>query len=191
MVPRRITLSRGNKEKVIMSANSKVNRPSRQTADQKLIDGVNKHESTLPALLIGGASITPTDIRTTLQARIATANTAVSTRATWQAAVKADIDERAKTQTFVSGLRQALKVAFADSIEALADFGLTPRKVPAARTPEEKAQATAKAKATRTARHTMGTKQKAQVKGTLTPSQPLGDETKVPAAAPAATSVKS
>jgi hypothetical protein len=180
-----------NKERVIMSVNSKASRPSRQVADQKLMDGVNKHETTLPPLLIGGASITPTDIRTTLQARIATANTAVSTRATWQAAVKADIDERAKTQTFVSGLRQALKVAFADSIEALADFGLTPRKVPAVRTPEEKAQATAKAKATRAARHTMGTKQKAQIKGTVTPSQPLGDVTNVPATAPAATSVKS
>jgi len=111
-----------------MSVNSKASRPSRQVADQKLMDGVNKHETTLPPLLIGGASITPTDIRTTLQARIATANTAVSTRATWQAAVKADIDERAETQTFVSGLWQALKVAFADSIESLADFGLTPAR---------------------------------------------------------------
>jgi len=174
-----------------MSTNSKVNRSSRQAADQKLMDGVNKHEKTLPSLLIGGASITPTDIRTTLQARIATGNTAVSTRATWQAAVKADLDERAKTKTFVSGLRQALKVAFADSIEALADFGLTPRKVPAARTPEEKAQANAKAKATRAARHTMGTKQKAKVKGTVTASLPSGDATKVPATAPGATSVKS
>jgi hypothetical protein len=45
---------------------------------------------------------------------------------------------------------------------------MKPRKAPAARTPEEKIAAAAKAKATRAARHTMGSKQKAKVKGTVT-----------------------
>ena len=164
-----------------MSSKTRTSRLVTQAADQKLYDGIQKHEKTLLSLLIGGASVTPGTILTTLQSRIDAAKAVVSTRATWQSAVKADIDERAKTKTFVSGLRQALKVAFEGSIETLADFGLTPPK-PRVVSPEKKAAAAAKAKATRAARHTMGSKQKAQIKGTPATS-PSGDVTKAPASA--------
>jgi hypothetical protein len=50
-------------------------------------------------------------------------------------------------------------VALAGSIDGLADFGLTPRKVRVL-TPEKKAIAAAKAKATRAARGTKGSVQK-------------------------------
>jgi hypothetical protein len=49
----------------------------------------------------------------------------------------------------------------------LADFGFAPPKA-ATRTPEEKAAAAAKAKATREARHTLGKSQKKTVKGNVT-----------------------
>jgi hypothetical protein len=160
------------------------NRTQQQTVDQKLIDGLKKHEQTLTFLVIGGTSLKTVDLIGILQARIDSANTAVSTRATWQTGVKADQDERAKTKTIVSGLRQALLVAFAGSIDTLADFGLKPRKQPAPRTPEQKAAAVAKAKATRAARHTMGTKQKAQVKGTVPQAVPATPP--APATAPTA-----
>jgi hypothetical protein len=146
-----------------------LNRTQQQTGDQKLIDGLKKHEATVPSLVIGGSSLKTADIIGILQTRINAASAAVSTRATWQTGVKADRDERAKTKTFVSGLRQALQVAFAGSIDALTDFGLKPRKTRVS-TPEQKAAAAAKAKATRAARHTMGTKQKAKVKGAVVPS---------------------
>jgi hypothetical protein len=147
------------------------NRISRNAADQALADGLTKRKRDLTSFMIGGTSHTPDDILIVLQGRIAAASLAQSTRATWQSAVKADRDERAKTKTFVSGLRQALKVAFDGSIDALADFGLSPRKVHVA-TPEEKAKATAKAKATRAARHTMGPKQKLAVTGTVPQAAP-------------------
>ena len=143
-----------------------LNRIEQQTGDQKLIDGLKKHEPTLSSLFIGGTSLKTADVIGILQARIDAASTAVSSRATWQTDVKADHDGRAKTKTFVSGLRQALQVAFVGQIDALADFGLKPRKVRVT-TPEQKALASAKAKATRAARHTMGPKQKAQIKGTV------------------------
>jgi hypothetical protein len=146
----------------------KTNRSEQQSADQKLIDGLTKHAATIPFLVVGGASHPTADIINAVQARLATATAALSTRATWLNAVKADADERSKTKVFVSGVRQALQVAFAGSIDTLADFGLTPRKPPAARTPEQKAAAAAKARATRVARHTMGAKQKKGVRGAVT-----------------------
>jgi hypothetical protein len=163
-----------------MSTKTKSNRGQRQTGDQNLIDGLTKHASTLSSLTFGGTTHPTAVILAVLQARIASANAVLPTRATWQSTVAADRDERTKTQTFVSGLRQALQLAFAGSIDTLADFGLKPRKTPAPRTPEQKAAAVAKAKATRAARHTMGSKQKAKVKGTVTQTAPA-----TPPAAPA------
>jgi hypothetical protein len=61
-----------------------------------------------------------------------------------------------------------LKVMFAGSIDTLADFGLKAPKVRVPLTPDEKAAAVAKGKATRAARHTMGAKQKKKVSGTVT-----------------------
>ena len=151
-----------------MATKIKINRTEEQTGDQNLIAGLEKHTAALPSVMIGGASY-PTDaIVATLKSRIATATTVVSTRATWQAAVQADRDERTKTKTFVSGIRQALLVAFAGSVSSLADLGLTPRKAAAPRTPQQKAASAAKAKATRAARNTMGSQQKKAVKGNVT-----------------------
>ena len=136
-----------------MASNSpKKNRPEQSAAEQKLIDGFNKHAQTITSFVIAGATMQAKDIISNLQALIASATTVQTTRATWQSAVKADKGERTKLQTFVSGVKQALLVAFAGSIDTLADFGLTARKV-AVRTPEEKLAAAAKAKATREARH--------------------------------------
>jgi hypothetical protein len=153
---------------VTMATKAKVNRSQRQAADQSLIDGLQKHASTLSSLTFGGTSHPTAAILAVLQARTASSDAVLPARAAWQSTVQADRDERAKTQAFVSGLRQALHLAYAGSIDALAEFGLKPRKDPAQRTPEQKAAAVAKAKATRAARHTMGPKQKAQVRGTVT-----------------------
>ncbi len=152
------------------------NRISRNAADQHLVDGLTKRKHDLTSFMIGGTSHTLDDILIVLQARIAAANLTHSTRATWQSAVKADRDERAKTKTFVSGLRQTLKVAFDGSIDALSDFGLSARKLHVP-TPEQKAKANAKAKATREARHTMGPKQKLAIKGAAPQATPAAPAT--------------
>jgi hypothetical protein len=164
-----------------MSTKNHPNRSQQQASDQSLIDGLKKHTSTLSSLTFGGTSNPTPAIIAVLEARIASASAVLPTRATWQSTVQADRDERAKTNTFVSGLRQALQLAFAGSIDGLADFGLKPRKQRTALTPEQKAAAVAKAKATRAARHTMGSKQKAKVKGTVSQAAPAAP----PPAAPA------
>jgi hypothetical protein len=169
-------------------------RITKQAADQKMADGFTKHAQTIPSLIIAGTSYKAADIFAVLQARLSTATAAQSTRSLWRNAVKADTDERAKTKPFIDGVRQALQVALAGSIDGLADFGLTPRKVRVV-TPEKKAIAAAKAKATREARGTKGSVQKKAVKGAVsatlvvTPlagSQPVVT-TPAPAPAPGAT----
>jgi hypothetical protein len=182
-----------------MSPSKHVNRSQVLTAGQKLIVGLKKHDGTLTSLVIDGKPYQTADVIAVVQARVDAAQAVVDSRATWQANVLADKAERAKARTFMSGLVQALRVAFGNSVDVLADFGLAPHKPRAVRTPEEKAKATAKAKATRIARHTMGPKQKLAVKGAVpqaapatpatatAPTAPAGASAPAPAAAPAPT----
>jgi hypothetical protein len=167
-----------------MSTHSTSNRMTQQTGDEQLIAGLTKHAGTMPSVLIGGTPRTTAEIISALQSRIAARNASVTARATWLAAVKAALDEGAATKTLVAGVRQALQVAFAGSIEALADFGLSPPKRRSL-TPEEKAAATAKAKATRAARNTMGPRQKAKIKGTVPAAATSDGGSHTPPAAPA------
>jgi hypothetical protein len=172
-----------------MSTNNTTNRLQQQSSDQNLSEGLTKHLTTLTSFTIGSASYKAADVISSLQERINAADAVDSTRAAWQTAVKANRDERAKTYSLISGVRQTLQVMFAGSIDTLADFGLKPRKIPAVRTPEEKAAAVAKAKATRKARNTMGPKQKAKIKGTVPPTAPATEPAATaPTAPPAAAS---
>jgi len=156
---------RKEKKERIMSKN-KENRTVRTSADQKLIDGLKKHQGSLTSLFIEGASMSVADVMTTLQGRITSADSVLSARATWLGAVAADKQAREASQPFVSKVRQAVRVAFSGA-ETLADFGLAPRK-PRVVTPTTQVQASAKAKATRKARNTMGARQKEKVKGDVT-----------------------
>jgi hypothetical protein len=161
------------------------NRTAETVADQKLISGLTRHATAIPSIVLAGASVTTKDIVATLQSRIDMASAASSARATWLAAVQADRALRERTKTYVSGLRQALLVAFAGQVDTLADFGLTGPK-PRVVTPEEKVAAAAKARATREARHTMGKKQKAGIKGTVASAAPAPAAPTAPTPAPAA-----
>jgi hypothetical protein len=149
-----------------MATKSRINRSQSQAADASLSTGLVKHEPTLASFTIAGATVKTTDLITILQNRQNSAKAVESTRAIWQAAVAADRSLRAQSNATVSGVKQALHVMFAGSLDTLADFGLTPHK-PFVVSPAVKIASAAKAKATRTARHTMSTKQKAGIKGAL------------------------
>ena len=142
-------------------------RVERNAADQTLMDGMNKHPTTIPTIYVGGAAVPATAIVAALQARIDTGKAVTSTRASWRAAVGAERDELAKSAVLVSACRQALLLAFAGQVDTLAEFGLSARK-PRVVSPETVVAATQKAKATRQARHTMGAKQKKEIKGDVT-----------------------
>jgi hypothetical protein len=178
-----------------MSTQSRINRSQSQAADASLSTGLVKHEPTLSSFTIAGATVKTTDLITTLQNRQNSAKTVESTRAIWQAAVSADRSLRAQSNPTVSAVKQALHVMFAGSPETLADFGLTPHK-PYVVSPAVRVAAAAKAKATRSARHTMSTKQKAGIKGALDgvnlvvtaqpPAPPASPPVSSPPTAPAA-----
>jgi hypothetical protein len=138
-------------------------------ADQALLAGVQKFLVQYPSLTVGSQSMTPAAIVTALQNRI-NANLAVQTAESARtAAVKANLDERAQTATFESGLRQMVQGMFSQSPDTLAVFGLKPRKS-VKKTVATKAEAVAKTKATRAARHTMGSKQKLEITGGTSPA---------------------
>jgi hypothetical protein len=136
-----------------------------------LIAGLQKHQSELAPFVIADKQYTVAEVIAVLQARHDTTQKVNATRADWQASVKTDHEGRASGQVFLAGIQQTLLAAFAGSVNKLADFGLVGRK---SRTvsPETKVATTAKIKATRTARHTMGKKQKAQIHGTVPGTAP-------------------
>jgi hypothetical protein len=151
-----------------MATNSRSNRVTQQVSDQALIDGLNKHAATLASFSVGGENIKAPDVITSLKADIAAANAVAPAKAAWQVTVQAATSQRAQTGALVAKVKQALLVTFAGQVDALADFGLTPRKARAPLTSEQKAAAAAKARATRAARNTLGTQQKKAVKGNVT-----------------------
>ena len=162
----------------------KQNRIMETAADQRLIDGFNKHSALISSLMIQGAVQPAQTITGTLQKRIDASNKTLSSKATWTLAVESEHSVRETTATFVAAVRQTLVLFLAGQTDVLADFGLTPRAKPVA-TPDELVARVAKAKATRAARHTMGPRQKADIKGTVTPTAPA--TTAPPAATPSPT----
>jgi hypothetical protein len=142
----------------------KKNRTDETLADQALIDGFGKHTAAIPSIVIGGVVRTAAELVATVQSRVDASKDVVSTKASWLAALHAETTLRDATAEFVSGVRRCILVAFAGQVDTLADFGLTPRKL-RVDTPEQKLASAAKARATRAARHTMGSRQKAAIKG--------------------------
>ncbi|HEX8794250.1 MAG TPA: hypothetical protein VF765_25075 [Polyangiaceae bacterium] len=156
-----------------MTQRPKTNHATQMAADQAMIDGLTKHAATLLTLLVGGSTVKTSDLVLVLQARIAAIKAAIAAKAALMAAVAAMRDEIAKTAALVSGARQALKVAFAGQADQLGDFGLKPPKVRTPLTAEQKAEAAAKAKATREANHpNAGKKGK---KAPAAPAAPTGE----------------
>jgi hypothetical protein len=144
------------------SSNSK-----RETSDSKIAAGLSQNQASLPALMILGKTYTVADAVTVLQSRIAKTNATVANKAAWQASVQAENLEIAATKAFVSALTQQLHVWFANAPDALAAYGLVPKKVSGPKTVVTKVLAVAKRLATRAARHTMGSVERLSVKGNI------------------------
>jgi hypothetical protein len=156
-----------------------------------LIVGLQKHEQDLATFVIAGKKYAVAEVIAVLQARYDATHAVITTKATWQAAVKTDHEGRASGQVFLTGVRQTLLTAFAGAVNNLADFGLVGRK-PRSVSPEAQVATSAKAKATRVARHTMGKNQKALIHGSVPATTPVASPVApvpVPVASPPATTV--
>ncbi len=134
--------------------------------DRALQAGLLAHEGTVPSLMVGGTAHSVADLVAMLEGRVDARARTAAARAAWLQAVAEEKAGMAASEPRVSGARRALAVMYAGCNEELGDFGLKVRKTRRALTSEEKAAAVAKCKATRAARHTMGSRQRAKVTGT-------------------------
>ena len=157
-----------------------------QTRILALIAGVEKHFGTLP-VLIDGTTYASADIVTKLEGRVNADNAVVAAKAAWLAALKEDEDP--EVTAFIGKLVQAVRIMYGNSPGILGDFGVAPPKARLVST-QTKVLAAAKGKATRVARHTMGSNEKKGIKGSVTQvtvgSSGSSSDGSPPAAPPAA-----
>jgi hypothetical protein len=92
---------------------------------------------------------------------------AIPAKAAWQEALKAMREAQVTVVPVIKAYRNWLLATYGDAPGVLADYRVAPRKKPAPLTTDQQAAALAKREATRAARHTMGPKQRKQVKGTV------------------------
>jgi hypothetical protein len=150
-----------------------------------LIAGTQKHPPTGP-LTVGGATYTATALVQLLQSLADALGAADSAKASWQEALKNATDVKAKVGPVVQAYRSWVVVTYGNAPATLADYDVTPRKVPTPLTAEQLVAKATKAEATRKARNTMGKKQKKSVKGTVPTTAPVTSSAASPPVAPSA-----
>ncbi len=156
------------------------NKPTRKDQLRLIISGVQKHYPSGQMALASQTFNLPSDLVKFIQADIDATDAADKVRADWLAAVQAQTDSHQKVGPVLRALKRQVLAQFGDTQDAgstLADFGYAPQKV-AEKSAATKAAAAEKGRATREARHTMGSNQRKQVKGTV-------DATVSPPAVPA------
>ena len=135
----------------------------------KLFAGIQKRFPTLniTSFPIGGAVMTYVQFLAAMTPIVDAANAVIAARSAWQTAVQAERTMSAQTKIFLAAVRQAIYVFFGNNPDALADFGLVPKKPRVPMTPAARVVAAAKSAATRKARGTSGKKAKLAVHGTV------------------------
>jgi hypothetical protein len=182
MVLRHLSLACPNRKETIMVT---VNRTKTQARDAQVIAGIQKHLPNVSSLALLGTTYTPADLVKLVQSRIDSANGAATTKANWHSTVVADRTLNTNLTPVLRALRQYVINVFGETSPILADFGFSPPKK-ATRTPEEKAAAAAKAKATRGLRHTMGKTQKKAIKAAAPTAAPATAPSPAPVPTPTA-----
>jgi hypothetical protein len=161
------------------------NKPTRKDRLRTVIAGVEKHFPSA-SLLLAGQTIPTAQLVLRIQQDIDATDAATLAHTAWIEKVQLERNAHQELAPLLRALQSSVFAQFGDAKEAasiLGDFGYSPRKVPQ-RPVATKAEAAAKNRATRTARHTMGTKQKQKVKGNVV-TQPSVAASPSPAAPPA------
>ncbi|MDP9036752.1 MAG: hypothetical protein M3O50_18290 [Myxococcota bacterium] len=135
---------------------------------EQLIAGTNKHLSTTTQVLVAGKTFTPVQITAQLEALVSLRRDVDASKAITKAKLAAEKTDMPALRTFLRAFVTFVKAAYGSTPDALADFGLHAPKPRTPPTVQARASAAAKSKATRAARHTMGTVQKRAVKGAVT-----------------------
>ena len=145
---------------------SKTSKGSMQLRLRGLIAGTQKHFPN-GSLTFGGATYTPASLIQSFQNLDDATARMDAARAAWEDTVTAQRAVKATVDPLIKGYRGYLTTLYGNVSATLVDFGMSPRKERAPLTTAQQTAAVAKQKATRAARHTMGPKQKAGIKGTV------------------------
>ena len=129
------------------------------TLATKLIAGIQKHLAKTTSIVIAGSTYTPEQVTKQLQQIVDLRSDVTTATATRKAKLATEKTSLPALRSFMEACTSYVKGAYAGSPDILEDFGLqTKERTPL--TAEEKTAAAAKRKATRAARHTMGSQQK-------------------------------
>jgi hypothetical protein len=156
-----------------MGTSSHDSKSARASRINAMIAGIQKRFSSHATLQLGNASYSPAALVSLLQADIALSNKATASRAQLTTDVQAAKASHATVDPLLRFLKAFVTGQFGDgesSASILAEFGLSPRKVPV-KSAETKAKAVVRSKATRVARGTMGPKARSKVKGVVPPAE--------------------
>jgi hypothetical protein len=134
-----------------------------QHADTTLATGLPKVLPPTFTVTIDGKVYTLAQLIAGINGRVDARTNVANARGAHKQALLALAAAIANSHVMVTGLKQVLLVMYASQPDVLAQMGLTPRKT-AVKDVAAKSAAIAKSKATRALRHTMGSKQKAQIK---------------------------
>jgi hypothetical protein len=134
---------------------------------KQLIAGATRHLGGTTQIVFLGSSFTPADIVAKLQDIVTMRADMDAAKASTKAKLAIEVANMPARRTVMDAFVAYLKVTYGTSPDVLADFGIQ-LKHRATPTVDVKAGAVAKAKATRAARHTMGSQQKKAVKGDVT-----------------------
>jgi len=145
-------------------------RAEREAADRKIQAGVSKHIT--KNIVLNGTSVSAKDINGVLQSTMSAEEACDALRLQLAEAVKAAKAAESSAKILKAALKQYVLSHFGESNPAIADFGYAPRKV-AQKTVAEKYLTVEKQLATRAARHTMGSNQKAAIHGQVQAPPPV------------------
>jgi hypothetical protein len=139
--------------------------------NRKAIAGIKKHYANAPSIVLDGVSYKPAEVEKILQDPIDHADATSAAKVAFHEAVAAERAVNVKADAVFLALKTRVFGDFKSSAETVGEFGLA---LPQRRklTPEEKARAAAKNKATREARHTMGPRKRQEIKGHVPESPP-------------------
>ena len=124
------------------------------------------------ALVLAGTSYLPAALQAFLQADVDANDASTQARANMHGTVMVAKTADSSTAPVLRAIEAQVRSMYGEAPNAatvLADFGYAPRKQ-ATKTVAVKTAAVAQAKATRAARHTVGPKAKAKIKGTVVPA---------------------
>jgi hypothetical protein len=135
-----------------------------QAAYQALITGLNMAYQPTDTFALQSGTITRDELTAKLNQVIVAAEATKTARQQYRSAVNNEQLVQAQMGSLRSGVRKVIQARLGADNPAVTQFGFLPTK-PVKKSAESKAAAVVKAKATRTARNTMGKNQKAEIHG--------------------------